>query len=200
MFEHVGLIGKGGCAREILSGMKDYNPILLSDLDGTLDKSYSLPINYLLCIGDSTKRRSLFQKLEKDLPLNRYMTYVTCHAEILDRDSVTLGIGTIVCHGSVLTCNIKIGTMALVNINTTICHDVTIGDFFTSAPGVHISGNCTIGDNVMIGSNATLRDNIVIGDNVIIGMGSVVTKSILEPGVYVGNPCKKIRSKEDSLI
>jgi acetyltransferase-like isoleucine patch superfamily enzyme len=29
---------------------------------------------------------------------------------------------------------------------------------------------------------------------VVIGAGSVVTKDITEPGVYAGNPAKKIRS------
>ena len=42
----------------------------------------------------------------------------------------------------------------------------------------------------MIGSNSVIKENISIGDNIIIGMGSVVTKSLIEPGVYVGNPCK----------
>ncbi len=48
-----------------------------------------------------------------------------------------------------------------------------------------------IGNYVSIGTNATILPvNIV--DNVIIGAGSVVTKDILEPGVYVGNPARKL--------
>ncbi len=49
-----------------------------------------------------------------------------------------------------------------------------------------------IGDNVSIGSNATILP-ITICDNVVIGAGSVVTKDILNSGVYAGNPAKKIR-------
>ena len=49
-----------------------------------------------------------------------------------------------------------------------------------------------IGSNVSIGSNATLLP-VKICDNVVIGAGSVVTKSIHEPGIYAGNPAKKIR-------
>ena len=33
-----------------------------------------------------------------------------------------------------------------------------------------------------------------ICDNVVIGAGSVVTKSITQPGIYAGNPAKKIRA------
>jgi acetyltransferase-like isoleucine patch superfamily enzyme len=46
-----------------------------------------------------------------------------------------------------------------------------------------------IGNNVSIGSNATILP-VKICDNVIIGAGSVVTKDINEPGIYLGNPAK----------
>ncbi len=49
-----------------------------------------------------------------------------------------------------------------------------------------------IGNNVSIGSNATILP-VKICDNVVIGAGSVVTKDILEPGVYCGNPSKKLK-------
>tara|TARA_R110002050_G_scaffold13971_2_gene44463 strand:+ start:8835 stop:9284 length:450 start_codon:yes stop_codon:yes gene_type:complete len=49
-----------------------------------------------------------------------------------------------------------------------------------------------IGNNVSIGSNATILP-VSICDNVVIGAGAVVTKAIIEPGVYAGNPAKKIR-------
>jgi acetyltransferase-like isoleucine patch superfamily enzyme len=47
-----------------------------------------------------------------------------------------------------------------------------------------------IGNNVSIGSNATILP-VEICNDVIIGAGSVVTKSITEPGIYAGNPAKK---------
>jgi len=49
-----------------------------------------------------------------------------------------------------------------------------------------------IGDNVSIGSNATILP-VEICNDVIIGAGSVITKNIHEPGVYAGNPAKKIK-------
>jgi acetyltransferase-like isoleucine patch superfamily enzyme len=51
--------------------------------------------------------------------------------------------------------------------------------------------NTVIGNNVSIGSNATILP-VNICDNVIIGAGAVVTKNIAEPGVYAGNPARKI--------
>jgi acetyltransferase-like isoleucine patch superfamily enzyme len=49
-----------------------------------------------------------------------------------------------------------------------------------------------IGDNVSIGSNATILP-VEICSNAIIGAGAVVTKNITQPGVYAGNPAKKIK-------
>ncbi len=50
-----------------------------------------------------------------------------------------------------------------------------------------------IGDAVSIGSNATILP-VRIVDQVVIGAGSVVTKDIMEPGIYAGNPARKIRN------
>lgn len=48
-----------------------------------------------------------------------------------------------------------------------------------------------IGNHVSIGSNATILP-ISICDDVVIGAGAVVTKDIIEPGTYIGNPAKKL--------
>jgi acetyltransferase-like isoleucine patch superfamily enzyme len=49
-----------------------------------------------------------------------------------------------------------------------------------------------IGNNVSLGTNATILP-VKITNNVIVGAGAVVTKDLLEPGFYVGNPAKKIK-------
>lgn len=50
----------------------------------------------------------------------------------------------------------------------------------------------TIGDNVSIGSNATILP-VTVCNNVVIGAGSVVTKDIIIPGVYAGNPARLLK-------
>jgi len=49
-----------------------------------------------------------------------------------------------------------------------------------------------IGDNVSIGSNSTILP-VSVCNKVVIGAGSVVTKDINEPGIYAGNPARRIR-------
>jgi len=104
---------------------------------------------------------------------------------------------------------VRIGARSKVQSHAFVCELVTIGsdcfighgvmfinDLFSE--GGPAGGDASkwkstqIGNNVSIGSNATILP-ISICDNAVIGAGSVVTKNIDEPGVYVGNPAKKLR-------
>ena len=51
----------------------------------------------------------------------------------------------------------------------------------------------TIEDNVWIGGGAILLPGVTIGKNSVIGAGSIVTRSIPENCVAVGNPCRVIK-------
>ena len=50
-----------------------------------------------------------------------------------------------------------------------------------------------IGSNIWIGGNVTICEGVTIADNVVVGANSVVVRSLLESGIYVGNPAKKIK-------
>lgn len=50
----------------------------------------------------------------------------------------------------------------------------------------------TIGNNVSVGTNATILP-VNICSGTVIGAGAVVTKDITEPGVYTGNPARRLR-------
>lgn len=51
-----------------------------------------------------------------------------------------------------------------------------------------------IGNNVWIGMNACILPGVSIGNNVIIGSGSVVTKSIPDNEIWVGNPARFVKN------
>ena len=106
--------------------------------------------------------------------------------------------------------DVIIGDRTKIQSHSFICELVTIGndcfighgvmfinDLFSEggpAAGDKTKWKSTvIGNHVSIGSNATILP-IIICDHVVIGAGSVVTKDIIEPGVYVGNPAYKLRS------
>lgn len=104
---------------------------------------------------------------------------------------------------------VVIGDRTKVQSHSFVCELVTIGsdcfighgvmfinDLFSSgkpAQGDESKWKSTqIAHHVSIGSNATILP-VSICENVVIGAGSVVTKNIEEPGIYAGNPAKKIR-------
>lgn len=105
--------------------------------------------------------------------------------------------------------DVSIGARTKVQSHSFICELVTIGEDCFIGHGVMFINDVFsdggpargdkskwkstyIGNRVSIGSNATILP-IRICDGVVIGAGAVVTKDIEIPGVYAGNPAKKIR-------
>lgn len=102
---------------------------------------------------------------------------------------------------------VKIGSYTKIQSHSFICSNVTIGKNCFIGHGVMFINDkfsnkkvnsenpfesTNIGNNVLIGSNSTILP-VNISDDVVIGAGSVVTKNITSPGVYAGNPAKKIK-------
>jgi sugar O-acyltransferase (sialic acid O-acetyltransferase NeuD family) len=141
----------------------------------------------LIAVSDCALR----EKIAASIP-EGFAFFTLVHPTVVMSEWVRLGEGSIVCAGSILTCDIEIGRHAHLNLHTTVGHDCRIGDFFTTAPGVHISGNCSLADRVYIGTNAALKQGIRLGPDITIGMGAVVTKNLQEAGVYVGAPAKRM--------
>lgn len=144
----------------------------------------------VIAVGSSAGRR----EISRALPLNT--TYVTLtHPNVPIGPRTEVGAGTVICAGSIISPDVFIGEHVQINHLTTIAHDSVLEDFVTAAPAVHVSGHCHIGHDSYLGTNACLRDRITIASNTTIGMGSVVVKSIKNPGVYVGNPARELVKK-----
>lgn len=141
----------------------------------------------LIAIGSPTSRKGVVNQFPADTV---YATLI--HPSVEMSSWVELGEGSIVAAGTIITCNIKIGRHAQLNLHSTIGHDCDIGDYFTSAPGAKISDNCEFGNCVYFGTSAVVRQGVRICDDVTIGMGGVVVKNVMDPGVFVGNPLKPL--------
>jgi acetyltransferase-like isoleucine patch superfamily enzyme len=106
--------------------------------------------------------------------------------------------------------HVVIGARSRIQSHAFVCELVTIGeDCFISHGVMFINDRFSnggpakgdqslwkptqIGNKVSIGSNATILP-VSICDGAVIGAGAVVTSDITEPGVYAGNPARKIRN------
>lgn len=107
--------------------------------------------------------------------------------------SVTIGEGSIICAGTILTVDICIGSHNIINLDCTIGHDVVLEDFVTLYPSVNISGCVKIGNTTEIGTGSQIIQGIEIGSGNIIGAGSVVIKNLQSDVTAVGVPVKVVK-------
>jgi hypothetical protein len=195
-----GIIGAGGFGREIywsLSDIERKDAVFFVDdkyYDGndlTLPLSKFDPNKYeiVVAVADPKDRYDIVQRMPEK---TKYFTHIHPSVQIHGND-VEIGEGSIICAGTIITTNIKIGKHAHLNLQTTIGHDCEIGDYFTTAPGAKISGNCKIYDCVYVGTNASIKQKLSIHSFTTIGSNAAVVKHIEEPGVYAGVPVKKIK-------
>ena len=191
------IIGYGAVAREVVAMIDLRDPVFFVDdqywtdgINGLYPLSGFDPCLYevVVAIGDSKARSDIVSRLPES---TKFFTVVHKSAQILG-NNVEIGEGSIICGGVIISVDTKIGKHAHINFGSNIAHDCLIGDFFTSAPGVNVSGNNTFGDRVYIGTGSSTRQKISICDDVIVGMQSGVVKSIHQSGTYVGCPTRKI--------
>lgn len=64
---------------------------------------------------------------------------------------------------------------------------------------IRVDGKITIGNNVYIGSRCLLNPGVTIGDAINLGGNSVVSKDILESGMYVNQPLRYIDTDINKL-
>lgn len=113
------------------------------------------------------------------------------HPSVVVGGDVLVGLGSVICPGSILTWGVKVGGNVILNLNATVGHDAELGDFVTVSPGANISGNVRIGEGSYIGTNAAIREKVRIGKYAVIGMGAVVLRDVEEAAVMVGNPARQ---------
>jgi acetyltransferase-like isoleucine patch superfamily enzyme len=104
---------------------------------------------------------------------------------------------------------VRVGARTKVQSHAFVCELVTIGAdcfighgvmfindvFATGGPARgrrELWRSTVVGNRVSIGSNATILP-VMIVDDVVIGAGAVVTRDIDHPGVYAGNPARRLR-------
>jgi carbonic anhydrase/acetyltransferase-like protein (isoleucine patch superfamily) len=132
-------------------------------------------------------------------------TFVAETAAIIG--DVTIGDDCSIWYGAVLRGDvsaIRIGNRSNVQENATFhgTYEVSVcevGDDVTIGHNAVIHG-AKIGNGVLVGMGAILLDNAVIPDHTIIGAGALVpANAVLEPGVWVGSPAKKLKDGSDKV-
>lgn len=99
-----------------------------------------------------------------------------------------LGVGNVICEGSIITTNVVIGDFVIINRGVNISHDDQIEDFVTVAPGVQIAGNVTIQEGAYIGIGSSISEKTTIGAWSVIGGGAFVRGDVPKKTLFAGVP------------
>ena len=154
-------------------------------------KNFSV-LGVVIPIGNGMIKRKIYTKLSKYENLV-YPNIISPSAYLLDRETITMGSGNIICSGCRLTTNIKLGEFNLINLNSTVGHDVVIGDFNVINPMVSISGGVEIENEVLIGASSCIKQGKRISSKSVIGMGAIITSDVESESVMI---CKKAQKME----
>lgn len=207
-----GLVGTGGCARDIMPLMQR---MFVSDTNIKLvfvdNQAAGSCINGIAVISDSEFLASdderyfnvgIADSRVREKIATQYVAAGAKVFSIIAENHINFGENSIA-EGAVfspfttVTTSVVIGKFFQANMYSYVAHDCRIGDFVTFAPGVHCNGGVIIEDHAYIGSGAIIKQTtpaqtIVIGRGAVVGMGAVVTKSVEPYTTVVGNPARPV--------
>jgi len=204
MNKSVVLIGSGGHARSVVALLHNNGFAIKGIYDNSwkadsLETILSIPVcgtikvvpsheTICLAVGDNTTREELFQQFSKYI-----LKEVIEHPRAYIENSAVIGNSNLIFANAFINADVKIGDNNILNTACIIEHECVIGNHNHISVSAALCGRVTIGNNCFIGAGAIIKDKIKICDHVIIGAGAVVVKDIVEPGIYVGNPSRKIK-------
>lgn len=147
-----------------------------------------------LCVGIAVGNTSIRKRLYEQYRKNRKLIFpILADPKAIISDRANIGMGSIICAGTIITVDVKIGDFTIINLDCTTGHGAEVGSFVTVNPGVNISGDVTVGDMVNIGTGSQIFQGISIGDETVIGAGAVVNRNLLGSCTAVGVPAKVIK-------
>ena len=214
--ENIVIIGAGGFGREVKmlidqinEGSLQYN--LLGFYDDSVQKGtvvfglevlgsveelnqVTKPTAISIAIGLPKVKKDIKDKLSN--PMLSFPRLIH-PSVVLGIPSETIGIGAIICAGTIITVNITIGEFVILNLGCTVGHDTVIGNYCSFMPQSNIAGEVILGEAVYVGMGVGIINQVTVGNNVTLGAGSVVVKNISSNCLAVGIPAKVIKEYEE---
>ncbi|MFP3427013.1 acetyltransferase [Pseudoalteromonas sp. SIMBA_162] len=201
------IIGGGGFAKEVIWLANDCNRRVKGVLDDSVETHNTQVqgatvlgdiaswVNYKNCefivaIGSPRTRQKV---LESMLTFGEPDFATLIHPSVRLSNTVSIGEGSIICAGSVLTADINLGKHNILNLNVTVGHECEFADYVTVAPMVAVSGNVKLEYLVEVGTGAVIRQGLELAEGSMLGMGGILTKNIPERTIFAGNPAKKLK-------
>ena len=152
-------------------------------------EEWSSPLAVVFAIGSPQAKRRLIERVKNPALWFPTLIHPAC---CVGSGPGSIGEGSIICAGTIITVDVQIGRHVILNLGCTVGHDTIIGDYSSFMPTVNISGEVLIGEAVYVGTGASIVNRVEIGRETIVGAGAVVTESLPPYCTAVGVPARPI--------
>lgn len=142
---------------------------------------------------DQTLRKKVIDVVDS----NNYDCIKYCHPTVVcyNKDiNAVLGRGSFVSPFSTILLGSQIGNHCIIETYCLVSHYVKLGNNAHLHSGTMIAGRTEIGNNCMFNFKSSVLNALVLGNDIEVGAASTVTKSLDQPGRYVGSPARKVSS------
>lgn len=151
----------------------------------------------LVCAGRGSARWRLVDRLAlRGVTPDRYATVV--HPSSSLSEGCTVGPGSIVMAGVVMTVDVRVGSHVVLMPHVTLTHDDRVDDFATLCAGVTLGGGVHVGSGAYLGMSASVREGVTVGRDACLGMGAALVRDLPDEETWVGVPAGPAHQRQEA--
>jgi len=199
------IVGAGGFGREVCHWARDAWPAWADRIAGFLsadarildghhhplqvlgDPAHFVPEPddaFVLAIGIPGTRRRVAESLAARG--GSFLTLV--HPTAVVASTATLGAGTIICPGAVVSDSVVLGRSVLVNYHASLAHDAAAGDYAVLSPSAALGGGARLAADVFLGLHASVGPAVMIGERSKVSANSCALHDVPADSLVLGVP------------